>query len=51
VLINHDTLRELVGVVSYDQVNYYHMGWVEEYLGDGNTGRGIPVKESLEHLS
>ena len=39
VLITYSTLRELVGVETYDQVKHYHKGWVKEYAGDGNNRR------------
>ena len=39
MLINYDTLRELAGAETYDQVKHYHRGWVEESLGDGNNIR------------
>jgi len=39
VLIDYDTLRELAGVSTHDQLKHYHKGWVEEYLGDENNRR------------
>jgi putative transposase len=39
VLINDDTLRELINVETYDQVKQYHKGWLDEYRSDGNNRR------------
>jgi putative transposase len=47
VLINYDTLRELVGVETYDQVKEYHQGWLDEYLRDGNNRRDEKWTKSI----
>jgi putative transposase len=47
VLIKYDTLRELVGVETYDQVKEYHQGWLDEYLLDGNNRRDEKWTKSI----
>ncbi|MGM0680491.1 MAG: transposase [Pseudomonadota bacterium] len=47
VLIKYDTLRELVGVETYDQVKEYHQGWLDEYLRDGNNRRDEKWTKSI----
>ena len=47
VLINYDTLRQLVGVETYDQVKQHHKGWLDEYLGVGNNHRDEKWTKSI----
>jgi hypothetical protein len=39
VLIDYVKLQKYVGASSYEQLKTSHKGWVEEYLGTGETSR------------
>ena len=47
MLVNYDTLRELVGVETYDQVKEYHQDWLDEYPRDGNNRRDEKWTKSI----
>jgi hypothetical protein len=47
ILIDYEKLQWLFGAGSYDQFRSSHMGWIEEYLGNGAKSRQEEWTESI----
>ena len=47
ILIDYERLQGLFGVGTYDQLKSSHMGWIEEYLGNGRKGRQDEWTDSI----